>query len=632
MVLRWLALFLCLALLCGCERRQNDARHAESGGSESVPEWRSTLRVITDANYIRSAEEAALRRKRPLSYGQSLVRDINDFVYVAEEDVARLQSEKVYLLPRLTQVLTNPASSSRAKQNAAELLFVLGDESGISYFIDLLESASPREQANGLAFLPLENPEIIVSHPRLPGILLNLLDSDDPRVRAGAIRVCGCLALPGWVERFARLLAQPGAFEKGSLCLWLSRHAPTSDYLTLTGDYLLSPQRQEENTWICQALEDYLKLTDSALRGKAVDIVREYLARARHPADAPYQYARMLRLLAQNGEAKDAPFLLEQIRDEKYKPCITDDIVISLARLFGDDADSHLYGLLTDEKLAGYAAAALGSLRRGTADRSAVEQLQSCAAATKSARRRERIAHALLDIGGEEALQGAQAITSQLPQEGRRELLWRIQGIDIEAFVRFLNTTGPGKQIDPARVREHLRESWWDTPVPPTVLLSEVLSASGIYLIFDAETDELPCRHDELISQFSAASMGAFHTQWTNEIWHQKDSNDYDADYTVQFLFQDRLYEFTAQNLGDWYDVTSVVDAINQALSDAHLRQRFFALHSEGQDASFVFCTPEFAEELRQKYYFAFDADLERAMKEGKDFERKVKEHLQEID
>jgi hypothetical protein len=275
---RAIASFLGLLFLCGCGCRKSGDQGKESAQRDTTQEWRSTLRVITDANYIRAAEQAAVRRMGPLSYGQSLVRDINDFVYVGEEDVPRLQQEKTTLVPQLRQLLESPTSSDKARENSAQLLFLLGDESGINHFIDRLESASPNEQAKALWSVPKENPAVITSHPRLPGVLLSLLDSSDPKVQAEAIQVCGYVALPGSAERFARLLAQPGTFRKGRLCFWLGRYAPTRDNLTLIGDCLLSAQRQEESTWMCHALEDYLKLTDSALRNKALDIVREYFA------------------------------------------------------------------------------------------------------------------------------------------------------------------------------------------------------------------------------------------------------------------------------------------------------------------------------------------------------------------
>jgi hypothetical protein len=351
----------------------------------------------------------------------------------------------------------------------------------------------------------------------------------------------------------------------------------------------------------------------------------------RNPADSDRDHVQMLGLLAQNGEPKDVPFLLAQIGDERYRPHISDDTVGGLAKLLEDDAVPRLCQLMTDERLAGFIVPVIGSLRENTSDTTVIEQLDSLFKRTNWTWIRERIVRALLDIGGEEAIRRAEVLTSQLPEEKRWEFMWRIRGIDMDTFVNFMNSTGLCNRIDPAQVRERLRESWLDHPIPADRLLDATLSASGMCISFDTETDELPCRHDELISDFSNASMGVFDTGWTNEIWRQKNDKDYEADYSVQFLFNDRLYEFTAQDFGDWYDVTSVVDAIHRALSDAGIRQRFFALKSDDQGASFVFCTPKFADELRQKYYFAFDEDLDRAMKQGKDFENEVKKRLKTV-
>ena len=106
--------------------------------------------------------------------------------------------------------------------------------------------------------------------------------------------------------------------------------------------------------------------------------------------------------------------------------------------------------------------------------------------------------------------------------------------------------------------------------------LFDLLDAAGIFLTFDTETGEIPVGHDKLLLDFAAASGGAFKPEACHEKMLQKNDEDSDAPYAVQFIHGGRLYRFTARNFSDWYDVERVVLACNRALADAGSAKQVF--------------------------------------------------------
>lgn len=155
-------------------------------------------------------------------------------------------------------------------------------------------------------------------------------------------------------------------------------------------------------------------------------------------------------------------------------------------------------------------------------------------------------------------------------------------------------------------------------------------AAAGRLIAFDVETDACPNRHDRLIENFAQNSSRQFRPEAVLE--HYASPNDGaqgwvktgQGKYTVQFIMGDRLYRFAPKDLGDWYDVDAVVTAIHQALGDAGVAERFVALESGGQDASFIFAKPEGLQAAASELGLTLGKDLDQARKQGQAFEERA--------
>jgi hypothetical protein len=160
-------------------------------------------------------------------------------------------------------------------------------------------------------------------------------------------------------------------------------------------------------------------------------------------------------------------------------------------------------------------------------------------------------------------------------------------------------------------------------------LLMDTLLMSGDVHSFDTETGEIPVRHDLLLLDLAALSRGAFApTAVSEEFLNPKSRDDTDAPYLVQFAHRDRLYRVTAENLGDWYDVPSILAIANRAVADSGATPQFIALYTGDQTARILFADPAAAKMAAAESLLVLEDDPDRGRRDGTAFEAQVIEQL----
>lgn len=152
-----------------------------------------------------------------------------------------------------------------------------------------------------------------------------------------------------------------------------------------------------------------------------------------------------------------------------------------------------------------------------------------------------------------------------------------------------------------------------------------VLQAADRFLAFDVETDMFPNRHDLLIADFGRASAGRFRPEAAIETCTEGKTESDPVSCEVQFVHVGRLYRFRPSDLGDWYDLDVVIEAVHRALSDAGVRERFEMIATGDQTAMLVFGNPAALRKAAGKLGLALEANLDRPHSSGKAFEEKVK-------
>jgi hypothetical protein len=194
-------------------------------------------------------------------------------------------------------------------------------------------------------------------------------------------------------------------------------------------------------------------------------------------------------------------------------------------------------------------------------------------------------------------------------------LWWLLQGITVHDAVEKSRQQGlPADR--PAADDGSLAES----PFDPYAHWRSILRRSGGVAGFDTETSTFPNRHDLLILDvLAAASRGSFRPTEAVEVC--REAND---TYDVAFACDGRWFHFTARGMGDWYDVESTVQAVNAALAESGLEERFTGLDTGGQDAFLVWARPSQLKLLAEELWLPLQGDhdfgkrLGRALLEAK--------------
>jgi hypothetical protein len=127
------------------------------------------------------------------------------------------------------------------------------------------------------------------------------------------------------------------------------------------------------------------------------------------------------------------------------------------------------------------------------------------------------------------------------------------------------------------------------------------------FIAFDPSPSTYPRRHDLLLIDFAKASAGFFRPEAVVEDFKSNQpepaENDKDGgpgrwirpdldEYSLQFIHNGHLYRVAPRSLHRYYDVEATVSAINRALEDADVADRFVALADFGPWAAFIFAIP----------------------------------------
>jgi hypothetical protein len=139
---------------------------------------------------------------------------------------------------------------------------------------------------------------------------------------------------------------------------------------------------------------------------------------------------------------------------------------------------------------------------------------------------------------------------------------------------------------------------------------------------FDAETGMFPNQHDVLLAQIARLSPG-FKAATFSEV-PPRDYRDDKTPYQLGASLNNKRYQQTAQNYGDWYDVNAVLTLLNRMAQDSQSPDRFITLPTNDQTAIVMVIDKTALQTLRTDGLIILD-DSSRAMLLGKEFEEQVK-------
>lgn len=164
----------------------------------------------------------------------------------------------------------------------------------------------------------------------------------------------------------------------------------------------------------------------------------------------------------------------------------------------------------------------------------------------------------------------------------------------------------------------------------PTKVFDEdvglVLSKANVAVEFDVETGMFPNEHDSLLRSLSMLVGPALE----HVIYEEKAPRlgDEREPYQLTAYSNGKRFRRPAQNLGDWYDLSAVLDLLNAVAAERQLPERFHLLATFDQIAMVVAAPPAAIDKAVEARLIAL-GDPGQAEASGKAFEEEVRQQIE---
>ncbi|MCM8536947.1 MAG: hypothetical protein NE334_13500 [Lentisphaeraceae bacterium] len=150
------------------------------------------------------------------------------------------------------------------------------------------------------------------------------------------------------------------------------------------------------------------------------------------------------------------------------------------------------------------------------------------------------------------------------------------------------------------------------------------LSTYNYMLNFDLETGFFPVGYQELFQEkIKNLTKAYFQPQETYELYIKAEEK-----YLIAFKDQGEAFQFKCENMGDWYDMDSVLNAMNEHFHNKGIEKRFIMLRSLGQNCMLLFVDMKKFNELRSQLFLTPSQEYKEVIERNKEFENRVKEKL----
>lgn len=589
---------LCLAVLA-----------EDKAAPPPVEEEQPSIEVITDPAAIEAARKTASEtRSSPMS-DESFSR-----LFLKQNPGETSGIPKEELRSRCVKILKTPSTSNEVKSGAAALLLQIDPKSGSEMTLELVNSGNlilASTALSALAAIDLNGGKIDMSQ-ELREKLFSLFK--DGRLGGAAMRASANLSPPGTCEALWKSISDiPSPDGKTEALYWLS---------TLQKDRVAfdacAKQLQSSNGKMrircLTAIENFFEAKDKALVTDALELAADTLAKQiANPNDRKLKMPlRLYHEVLAKGNGPKLRELIDAINKNSganfllgcaYTASCRLDEAKGLERLMAD-----LDGAETDKFNR-----AVETIRK-IHTRSKNERIVAALSAQAQKRKGDLVLLNLgmtaLAVGGDKAAAEARSIADRISPQHRGQLLMAIEKNSPYELAQRLAAagilTGDTKQLVD-KTMDKLRKKYPDT-FEDEFSLFTLLETAGTIIAINLETPETPpAHHDRLLLELAKLDGSWFKPESCHEILNNKDAQEIDPPYQVQFIHGGKLYRFNAENRGGWYDLESVIQAANKALEDAKSASRFHT-YSDGGDSAYAFSlTPEKAAILADKFHVSFD-------------------------
>lgn len=583
-------------------------------------------RVIDDSREIQRIREM-FEKELDQAYGETFNRiATGESVYSEHRFV--LKHRRSRAISDLTKLMGDAGQFPKVRTEAAECLFELDEEASTRFFFDSLKSNDASLRLAALKSLGSWW-RIRIDFTKSDRInqLLSLLADENEDVVKAVARLCAYPPIPEAEEKLISLLENPSRGKQASIAESLAAIATTRRAV----DAILLHVLQEEKDSFPQPRQwKYRNLLQNPNPA-----ISEPIRKSLHKYTLRFEKQRydqnLVQDLAITADAESIP-ILDDIYKNARDSVSRSYAIEALARLQPDKAVDLLIDFIRREGVRGYHFRKLHPFA-SEADFDRIESLLLTVKKEEGPSWDTDIARLMVDKLGANGRKFVEGHFSSFDGLACSWATWKLRGIELPAVLADLKSAGiiqrtPEEILEQLQDKEHAgnRIGPFD-PSDPRELPS-ALDCAGIMTIFDAEPNVIPAPHHHLISDFTDSTGGRFTPQCVVQTWHRRNKDDDEAPYTVQFVYQNWLFQTCAEYYGDWYDVNAVQQLLNFALEKTGHKERFITFDNDGQVAFFVFAEPKAFLPIAKKYSLALSEDSTNAMREGLEYERKVLKEL----
>jgi hypothetical protein len=584
----------------------------EAGGAQ-VAVAKTAVKIETDPQLVQAYIERVRQAvQHPLDRQLARINSMHSFL---ERDLFERYPERA--LPMLVKLAEDDDQYPRIRSDAALILLSLDPDNGKQHLQQLL-----RHQDGAVcrtAFCRLDvYADLAKRHAEwlAPFILKQLQHADPEMVQAG-IEAAACVATPALKGRLAEMLAasDKASDDEVSKNLVAALVKMGSDDATV--DALLRQMKAAEKLRFREEklLANCFQWASPASRQKLLAFLQERYRAGDQSA---------MKILCDHADTACLPLIQAYFDDPAAAH--RSEALRAIMRLEGPAALSVLQAAFKDKRLRHAAVAAAADSFAGSGDPIVLNALADLNQSDFYAK--PAIVAAAMAVSPDEIAPVVKEIVSTKSYADYQgpSIFWYLKKITVEAALA--DFVEAGLIEDRSYVDEiAVACAEVDHCAPYDVFLN-VLEGTKHLAWFDVEVGTYPVPHESLVEQLARISRGRFRAAHVDQTIVGDPEKDETLTYKLQWVYGDRLYTVTPQDIGDWYDLGTVVDGANAALEDNGRKERFLLLNTGDQTAQVIFGDPETLETLATQYHLPIVADAAAGMKRGKAFEAEVRRLL----
>lgn len=575
--------------------------------------------VLDDADEIRKTRER-YQRDLDARYATAIAQ-VQKGDWVFSEHVRALGARPEKAAADLKQVMNDTSKEAKTRAKAAEVLSRLKDPSGETFLYECLKSSDAELRLAALNCLGEYALRESVTQQGKSGQILKLLKDPDPRVVEVATRLCWSREIPGAEAALLAALRSEAGSNSAKLADGLAHVATTKESVEAILPHVLQDSPETYNWSVGFAFTEVMNNPDPAI---SEPIRKKLYAYTLKFPQQRYDQALVRDLAASAGP--DARDVLVDIQQNAKDPSSRLSATEGLARLQPEQAVEMYLAFVDKNKW--YSDISNKIYKYAQPDD--FEQISKRLLAMDKSWDSSLVL-LCFDKLGQSGKQLIQQHPDRLDPDAKSVAYWKSEGLDLKVALEDFHAA----QIITQTPDELLAEMAMPGPNsngPKEIDFNspyELLGALGyanITTMFDAETGQLPCDHDQLLLDYASISQGKLDPEAIVQFWLRESEEDYNGPYIIQFVSDGKLFRCGAENYGDWYDVEAVTNLANFTLGETGHPERFISFESEGQFAHLVFADPAKFLPLAEKYRLPISEDASQAMQKGIEFEHRVRE------